>query len=80
MLDQGGHRADADSTVASLSLDLTGNSFGRLRPAEGFARDMGRQRQRAFRVRRGRGYAYATLLFQMRRVGELVGEQGVAAH
>lgn len=71
---------DAGFKVASLALDLTGNSFGRLRPAEGFVREMGRQRQRAFGLRRDRGYAYATLLFHMRGLaGELVGEQAVAA-
>lgn len=71
---------DAGFKVAGLALNLTGNSFGRLRPAERFAREMGRGRQRAFGIRRDRGYAYATLLFHMRGVaGELVGEQVVAA-
>lgn len=71
---------DAGFKVAGLALNLTGNFFGRLQPAEGFVGEMGRQRQRAFGVRRDRGYAYATLLFHMRGLaGDLVGEQAIAA-
>ena len=71
---------DAGFKVAGVALNLTGNSFGRMRHAEGFGNEMGWQRKRAFGMRRDRGYAFASLLFHMRGlVHDMVDKRVLAA-
>lgn len=70
---------DSGFKVAEVALNLTSDSFGRLRQPQGFGDAIGHQRQRGFGARQNRGYAFASLLFHMRGlVHGVVGEQAMA--
>lgn len=57
---------DAGFKVADIVLNLTANAFNRLVHPPAFGPNLSRQRLRGFRMKRDRGYAFATLLFHLR--------------